>query len=196
VFTSDMHRDTLEQNSRLVDDNERLHRQLSALQNENLVLKQNAAPVLKRSESSSSGGVRSPVSVGIKTTSAFIGSDGKVPGACPLGGCSHYETVLRGNDTMKNFQNHMNNTHRVCDYCTLHHLFIFKCIDAFCITSARRASALSPLPRASTRRRAPSMNRPANGNRPLIRPAGRSVRLFRLYGCYMTLGAYLGLVIL
>jgi hypothetical protein len=117
VFTSEMHRDTVETNSRLVDDNERLQRQLSALQDEILVLKQNAGP--KRSESGSSGGLRSPVSVGIKTTSAFIGSDGKVPGACPLGGCSHYETVLRGNDTMKNFQNHMNNTHRVCDCCTI-----------------------------------------------------------------------------
>jgi hypothetical protein len=112
VFTSDMHRETLEQNSRLVDENEKLQRELSALQDELLVLKKNVSTPLQRQDTSDS----SPSSVGcsgIRTSSAYIGSDGKVPSVCPVGGCSHYETVFRGQDTMKNFQNHMNNTHRV-----------------------------------------------------------------------------------
>jgi hypothetical protein len=84
---------------------------MSVLRDEIFVLKQQQN---KRSDFDhySSGGTAPPVSSS-KTTSAFLGPDGKVPGACPLGGCSHYETVLRGHDVMKNFQNHMNNTHRV-----------------------------------------------------------------------------------
>ena len=118
VFTSEMHRETLELNSRLVDENERLQREMSVLKDEILVLKQQQNHPLKRSDSDhSSGGA--PVSVGVKATSAFIGSDGKVPGACPMGGCSHYYSVFRGHDTMKNFQNHMNNTHRVSEYCII-----------------------------------------------------------------------------
>ena len=112
VFTSDMHRETLEHNSRLVDENEKLQRELSALQDENLVLKRNAT-VRRLDASDSSVSPSSVDGTGIKTTSAFIGSDGKVPSACPVGGCSHYDSVLRGSDAMKNFQNHMNNTHRV-----------------------------------------------------------------------------------
>ena len=115
VFTSDMHRDTLEQNSRLVDENEKLQRELGALQDECLILKRNATgPPLRQLDASDSS--VSPVSVGglgIRITSAYIGSDGKVPAVCPLGGCSHYDSVLKGSDAMKNFQNHMNNTHRV-----------------------------------------------------------------------------------
>ena len=49
-----------------------------------------------------------------KFSRSDISTHGKVPGSCPLGGCIHYESVLsRGPDVMKNFQNHLNNTHRV-----------------------------------------------------------------------------------
>jgi hypothetical protein len=108
VFTSEMHRETVEQNSLLVDENERLQREMSVLRDEIFVLKQQQN---KRSDFDHCSSTAPDSSS--KTTSAFLGPDGKVPGACPLGGCSHYETVLRGHDVMKNFQNHMNNTHRV-----------------------------------------------------------------------------------
>ena len=115
VFTSDMHRDTLEQNSRLVDENEKLQRELSALKDDLLIFRQNATAPRPRQLDAFDSSV-SPGSVGgtcIKISSAYIGSDGKVPSACPVGGCSHYDSVLKGSDPMKNFQNHMNNTHRV-----------------------------------------------------------------------------------
>jgi hypothetical protein len=106
VFTSDTYKETLEENSRIVDQNENLQKLLSEAQNEILILKRQCARL-------SSDESASPGSGGIKLTSAFIRSDGKVPSTCPVGGCSHYESVLRGPDIMKNFQNHMNNTHRV-----------------------------------------------------------------------------------
>jgi hypothetical protein len=109
VFTSDMHKETLEENSRIVDQNEKLQRLLSQAQNEILVLKQQCSRLASSSDESASPGG----SGGIKLTSAFLRSDGKVPTTCPVGGCSQYESVLRGPDVMKNFQNHMNNTHRV-----------------------------------------------------------------------------------
>ena len=77
---------------------------LSETQEENLILKQKIRR--QSAESPQAGG-------GIRLTSAMLCSDGKVPGACPLGGCLQYEMVLRGSDTLKNFQNHLNNTHRV-----------------------------------------------------------------------------------
>ena len=106
MFTSDTYKETLEENSRIVDQNEKLQKLLSEAQDEILILKRQCAR-LASDESASPG------SGGIQMTSAFIRSDGKVPATCPIGGCSHYESVLRGPDVMKNFQNHMNNTHRV-----------------------------------------------------------------------------------
>ncbi len=101
-----MHKETLEENSHIVDQNEKLQRRLSEAQNEILVLKQQCLRLASSEESASPVG-------GIRLTSAFLRSDGKVPSTCPVGGCSQYESVLRGPDVMKNFQNHMNNTHRV-----------------------------------------------------------------------------------
>ncbi len=103
VFTDDRYRETLQENSNLVDHNETLQRQLGQAQEEIMALKH----TLFRQSDRQSG-------AGISRTSAFIGPDGRVPIECPLGGCSHYETVHRGPDVSKNFQNHMNNTHRVC----------------------------------------------------------------------------------
>jgi hypothetical protein len=108
VFTSDMHRETLEENSRLVDLNEKMQKQLSELQEEVMILKARRGPVIHSDDSSSSPGMG-----GIRVTSAYIGSDGRIPALCPVGGCTHYDSVHRGQDVMKNFQNHMNNTHRV-----------------------------------------------------------------------------------
>jgi hypothetical protein len=111
VFTSDMHRETLEENSRLVDANEKLQRQLTGSREETSALQCKIQRQSARSDESSPS--LDSVGQGLKVTTAFIGTDGKVPAVCPVGGCAHYENVLRGTDQMKNFQNHMNNTHRV-----------------------------------------------------------------------------------
>lgn len=89
-------------------------------------------------------------------TSAFIRSDGKVPLTCPVGGCTHYETVLRGPDVMKNFQNHMNNTHRVICItpCSVYSNRLFTVCR-----SARRASALSLRPKVPMSPRATNPTR-------------------------------------
>jgi hypothetical protein len=114
IFTNDNHRETLEENSRLVDINDKLQKQLTESQEEVSMLKRS---MRRGNQSDDSSCSPHSVGPGVKVTSAFIASDGKVPTLCPLGGCSHYEAVLRGPDTMKNFQNHMNNTHRVCGEC-------------------------------------------------------------------------------
>jgi hypothetical protein len=106
-----MHRETLEENSRLVDANEKLQMQVTGSREEMSVLKSKMQRQSAPSDESSPS--LDSVGRGVKVTSAYIGSDGKVPTVCPVGGCSHYENVLRGADPMKNFQNHMNNTHRV-----------------------------------------------------------------------------------
>ena len=89
-------------------------------------------------------------------TSAFIRSDGKVPLTCPVGGCTHYETVLRGPDVMKNFQNHMNNTHRVICItpCSVYSNRLFTVCR-----SARLASALSLRPKVPMSPRATNPTR-------------------------------------
>lgn len=114
-----MHKETLEENSRLVDQNESLHRLLSEAQEEVLILKRtiNRRSIVNEEEVGvGGGGFSSPRHWDghPELTSMFIGPDMKVPTQCPLGGCSQYEMVhQRGSDAMKNFQNHMNNTHRV-----------------------------------------------------------------------------------
>lgn len=132
IFSSEMHKETIEENSRHVDKIESLQKLLSESQEEILILKQKVQVRCGSSETRSSTSLRlqqqqqqqqPPVGTttpptttsGIKSTSAFLCvTNGKVPGSCPLGGCIHYESVLsRGPDVMKNFQNHLNNTHRV-----------------------------------------------------------------------------------
>ena len=118
-----MHKETLEENSRLVDQNESLHRLLSEAQEEVLILKRtiiNRRSIIVNEEVVGVGGGGGFSSSPRhwdghpELTSMFIGPDMKVPTQCPLGGCSQYEMVhQRGSDAMKNFQNHMNNTHRV-----------------------------------------------------------------------------------
>jgi len=120
-----MHKETLEENSRLVDQNESLHRLLGEAQEEVLILKRTikrrsielvSAGGSSSTTTSSGSSPRHSWDVHPELTSMFIGPDMKVPTQCPLGGCNNYEMVhqLRGgSDAMKNFQNHMNNTHRV-----------------------------------------------------------------------------------
>ena len=94
----------MEENARLVDRVDELEVKLSESMEE--------ISILGRSVVADSPSPHS-VGPGIRLTSAYLGSGGKVPATCPLGGCHHYESVNRGGDAMKNFQNHMNNTHRV-----------------------------------------------------------------------------------
>lgn len=103
VFTSETHRETVEENARLVDRVDELEIKLSESMEEISILGRPMDTPSPRS-----------VGAGIRLTSAYLGSGGKVPAACPLGGCHHYESVNGVGDAMKNFQNHMNNTHRVC----------------------------------------------------------------------------------
>ena len=107
-----MHRDTLAENSRLVDLNEKMQKQLNELQEEVMIHKARRGPVIHSDDSSSPG-------MGIRVSTAYIGSDGRVPMHCPVGGCTHYDGVHKGLDIMKNFQNHMNNTHRVLYLCSI-----------------------------------------------------------------------------
>lgn len=118
VFTSDMHKETLEENSRIVDHNEKLQRLLSEAQEEIQILRRGTMGHYHGARAAfghdSSPSPQNSISIGERSTSAFIQSDGVVPLVCPLGGCTQYEMVhQRGSDVMKNFQNHMNNTHRV-----------------------------------------------------------------------------------
>jgi hypothetical protein len=133
-----MHKTTIEENSRYVDQIESLQKLLGEAQEEILILKHrknihrqpssggggeqqhllSPSPTTSSGSSSmqqSAGGgtTTTTTATGIKSTSALLSAGGIVPGACPMGGCSHYESVTRGSDVMKNFQNHMNNTHRV-----------------------------------------------------------------------------------
>ena len=93
VFTNDTYRETTEENSRLVDRVDLLEKKLGEANEEIAILKR-----------------RSQDSPDVKMTSAFLDRNGKVPGVCPVGGCSNYDSVQC---VLKNFQNHMNNTHRV-----------------------------------------------------------------------------------
>lgn len=126
-----MHKETLEENSRLVDQNEKLQRLLSEAQEEIQILRRNTGGFRHGAHENSSPSPLSSVSTGVKLTSAFIQSDGSVPKVCPLGGCAQYEMVhQRGSDAMKNFQNHMNNTHRV-----IPPIVSFLCLKLQCLSS-------------------------------------------------------------
>ena len=119
IYSSEQHKTTVEENSDLVDKIESLNKLLSETQEENSILKQQIRR--QSSETQKNGGIR--------FTSDLLCSDGKVPGTCPLGGCLQYETVLRGSDTLKNFQNHLNNTHRVSYFLFLFNPCIIIIID-------------------------------------------------------------------
>jgi hypothetical protein len=104
VFTSDANRETLVENSRLVDQVDELQKKLGEALEEISILRRRSAGGSSASSSPHSAGG------GIKMTSAFLGSDGSIPDVCPLGGCLNYNSV-QGDG--KYFQNHMNNVHRV-----------------------------------------------------------------------------------
>ena len=71
-----MHRETLAENSRLVDLNEKMQKQLNELQEEVMIHKARRGPVIHSDDSSSPG-------MGIRVSTAYIGSDGRVPMHCP-----------------------------------------------------------------------------------------------------------------
>lgn len=133
VFTSDMHKQTLEENHRIIDENEKLQRLLSEAQHEILILKQKAADRRGLSQSADAPpSKKNCPGFSTRLTSDLLGPDSKIPTECPLGGCTNYASVhQRGSDTLKNFQNHMNNTHRVFGP---HKLFVsYFCADVACL---------------------------------------------------------------
>ena len=99
IYTDDDHQTTVQANSNLVDENERLRRQIRVLEEDNLAF--------KHREQRANG------TISVRSTE-FLLNDGCIPGSCPCGGCKQYESVLQSTEPMKAFQNHMNHTHRVC----------------------------------------------------------------------------------
>ena len=104
IYTDENHQTTVQENSKLVDENERLWRQIRVLEEDNITL--------KHQEQQGKGLVT--------THSAEYLKDGRIPGSCPCGGCKQYESVLQSAEPIKAFQNHMNHTHRVCIWCSMH----------------------------------------------------------------------------
>ena len=99
IYTEENHEATVKANSDLVDENERLRRQIGLLEVDNAKFKREA---------------QQGTATAAKRSTDFMTDDGHVPGSCPCGGCKHYEQVLQSSDAIKAFQNHLNHTHRVC----------------------------------------------------------------------------------
>ena len=132
VFTSDMHKTTIEENSKHVDKIESLQKLLGEAREEILILKQkkNQTPLPHYQLGDEPRFMQQQKSIvsGVKMTSDLLNEDGNVPAACPMGGCMHYESVIMrggGSDVMKNFQNHLNNTHRVGNIIPIFLLLLF-----------------------------------------------------------------------
>ena len=99
IYTDENHEATVKINSDLVDENERLRRQIALLSEENDKFRRDAQ-VQAQGQT-------------LSRSSAEFMPDGQVPGSCPCGGCKQYDQVLQSSDALKAFQNHMNHTHRV-----------------------------------------------------------------------------------
>ncbi len=90
VFTSDMHRSTVLENHRLVDEIDQTKRSLAEANTELQIL-------------------RRRVPIGPNMVSMYLTLDGNIPEVCPFGGCSNFDC----GGSMKNFQIHLNSVHRV-----------------------------------------------------------------------------------
>ena len=151
VFTSDMHKTTIEENSKHVDKIESLQKLLGEAREEILILKQkkNQTPLPHYQLGDEPRFMQQQKSIvsGVKMTSDLLNEDGNVPAACPMGGCMHYESVIMrggGSDVMKNFQNHLNNTHRVGNIIPIFLLLLF-CACLVCYSQHHSALLLLQL---------------------------------------------------